>query len=693
MTRHPHILQVQVLQQNIRRMTNQTAGWGHLKCIVYEIHVNTIKELTDRSEAAAAERNMIGRFNACIGVRERTIALSNVVDETERLLQKSPVRNIMTTNSWTMYLVSFNESAFIIQKDNQTVLEYKSQKPLVIYWFTVAAESGWVTWSANCEPLDLDGSPRDGGWSAWSPWTCTVTCGGGEGYRTRKCSNPHPNIFGKLCQGSPTSTGKCNDFPCGDLSPQTLEKIQDYLQKDNYSYVIDEGSSLLLKNNRQLLKIVSKESPNAYYEWTLNGIFIKQDPNHVIFKGDNILIENANIKDAGIYVCMLFRINKKRVVLHVISVAVISKNYDYDTRATRSLILNCNSVILGYIYTDLSLKLFLNNEVYIDHGTTTLAAVNIHQFDSLNMSHTGHWRCVVEQKDLKLSWVTNYLKVNVKKAPNVYTNLMEDKLTAPLFGWLKTDRNVLVALIFIVVSVVLLVISFLVIYFKFWQRKEGFGGKTVVFRSMWKVTKGKKIEVAMKMLKQENPDNYLKEFLTLAGQWAFLQSSAIVRLYGIAFTSSISMVLEYFRLGPLDQYLQANRGIMKTVDLIEAASNLAAALWHLRKEGFGGKTVVFRSMWKVTKGKKIEVAMKMLKQENPDNYLKEFLTLAGQWAFLQSSAIVRLYGIAFTSSISMVLEYFRLGPLDQYLQANRGIMKTVDLIEAASNLAAALWHL
>lgn len=42
------------------------------------------------------------------------------------------------------------------------------------------------------------------------------------------------------------------------------------------------------------------------------------------------------------------------------------------------------------------------------------------------------------------------------------------------------------------------------------QRKEGASGKTVVFRSMWKVTKGKKIEVAMKMLKQENSDNYLK---------------------------------------------------------------------------------------------------------------------------------------------------------------------------------------
>lgn len=221
-----------------------------------------------------------------------------------------------------------------------------------------------------------------------------------------------------------------------------------------------------------MLKIIAKESPEAYYEWTLNGIFIKQEPNHITFQGDNILIEKADIKNAGIYVCMLYRINKKRVVLHVISLAVISKNYDYNTRATRSLILNCNSVILGYIYTDLSLKLYLNNKVYIDHGTTTLAAVNTYEFDSLNMSHTGHWKCVVEQKDLKLSWVTNYFKLNVKKAPNMYTNLMEDKLTAPLFGWLKTDRNVFIALIFIVVSVVLLVVLFLVIYFKFCTLKS-----------------------------------------------------------------------------------------------------------------------------------------------------------------------------------------------------------------------------
>lgn len=118
------------------------------------------------------------------------------------------------------------------------------------------------------------------------------------------------------------------------------------------------------------------------------------------------------------------------------------------------------------------MKLYLNDKVYLDHGTTTLAAVNVYHFDSLNTSHTGDWKCVVQQKDLRLSWVTNYVRMNVKKAPNLYTNLMEDKLTAPLFGWMKTETNVLIGIIFIVVLVHVLVAAFLVIYFKFCTLKQ-----------------------------------------------------------------------------------------------------------------------------------------------------------------------------------------------------------------------------
>ncbi|XP_044265655.1 tyrosine-protein kinase hopscotch [Tribolium madens] len=117
------------------------------------------------------------------------------------------------------------------------------------------------------------------------------------------------------------------------------------------------------------------------------------------------------------------------------------------------------------------------------------------------------------------------------------------------------------------------------------QRKDGSRGITMTYRSMWKVTKGKKIEVTMKVLKQESCDKYLKEFLELAGQYAYLHSDAIVRLFGITLSSNVSLILEYFRLGPLDQYLREHKGILKKVDLIEAASNLASALWHLKENG------------------------------------------------------------------------------------------------------------
>lgn len=42
------------------------------------------------------------------------------------------------------------------------------------------------------------------------------------------------------------------------------------------------------------------------------------------------------------------------------------------------------------------------------------------------------------------------------------------------------------------------------------QKRESSEGVTVVYRSMWRIIKGKKIEVAMKVLKRESCDKHLK---------------------------------------------------------------------------------------------------------------------------------------------------------------------------------------
>lgn len=46
-------------------------------------------------------------------------------------------------------------------------------------------------------------------------------------------------------------------------------------------------------------------------------------------------------------------------------------------------------------------------------------------------------------------------------------------------------------------------------------------------------------------------------------------------------SKDVFVVMEYFKLGPLDQYLRDKRNIIKVVDLIEAAASLASALWYL----------------------------------------------------------------------------------------------------------------
>lgn len=51
-------------------------------------------------------------------------------------------------------------------------------------------------------------------------------------------------------------------------------------------------------------------------------------------------------------------------------------------------------------------------------------------------------------------------------------------------------------------------------------------------------------------------------------------------------------------------------------------------------------TKLYHAMWRIAKGKKLEVAMKILKNEE-NNYTKEFLELIGKWGQLRSGALVR----------------------------------------------------
>lgn len=57
--------------------------------------------------------------------------------------------------------------------------------------------------------------PVDGKWSSWSKYGgCSVTCGGGSQYRSRKCNKPAPENGGKPCVGPSQQSRRCNSQRC-----------------------------------------------------------------------------------------------------------------------------------------------------------------------------------------------------------------------------------------------------------------------------------------------------------------------------------------------------------------------------------------------------------------------------------------------------------------------------------------------
>ena len=98
----------------------------------------------------------------------------------------------------------------------------------------------------------------------------------------------------------------------------------------------------------------------------------------------------------------------------------------------------------------------------------------------------------------------------------------------------------------------------------------------------YKVTVGllDKDSVVVKEAKQERDT---VSFLKTVNDWVHLKSDCLVAMRGVVMFPP-SLVMDYYSLGPLDEFLVSNQSQLKPVDLIESATYCARALWYLEEK-------------------------------------------------------------------------------------------------------------
>ncbi|GBP07978.1 Macrophage colony-stimulating factor 1 receptor [Eumeta japonica] len=484
---------------------------------------------------------------------------------------------LIVPDKWTRYDIFHNEHVLIVYRNDEAIMGWKPDVALVVYFFAMSCEKGWLLWTVNCAPPDIDSAPVDGGWSQWSEWHCSVTCGKGIGMRTRTCDNPKPNIFGKMCEGSALDTGPCSEFECGQISPETYDLIRWRLRHEYFSIRAAEGDEVSFVSPVDIIDRIRRESPLSDVRWTHKGTVLSMPTEKYSVVNDTITVKNVDQADGGTYLCLVYADDDTRTPLRAVVVAVEPSRTDKVLIEGSRMFLMCKTAPLPLVYTDLDIKLYLNNTLYSNTDVASPLTADGIRIRRVQFHHSGIWHCSVEQYDLGFRWVTAIYKVKVKERPSFLHHLMEDKLTRVIFGNMSSVNVIAVAIAIFVV--------FIIISVALGSQKVGSDGITTTYKALWKLDETKKLEVAFKTLQKEKANEHLKDFIELASKWACVQSSSIVRLYGITLSSPSAMVLEYLPYGPFDAYLRDNEEKVKPLHLKKVSTGLARALWDLSEAG------------------------------------------------------------------------------------------------------------
>ncbi|KAL9880141.1 tyrosine-protein kinase hopscotch [Glossina fuscipes fuscipes] len=108
-------------------------------------------------------------------------------------------------------------------------------------------------------------------------------------------------------------------------------------------------------------------------------------------------------------------------------------------------------------------------------------------------------------------------------------------------------------------------------------------GRMIKMRADWVQEGGfKDVNVTLKVLKY---DEDFPKFMNLSNTWSRIYSPYIIKLYGLTLTTPYTMVMEYSKFGPLNEFLQHYKSKISLHQLLDVVHGLVRGIVYLQEHG------------------------------------------------------------------------------------------------------------
>ncbi|CAF1229422.1 unnamed protein product [Didymodactylos carnosus] len=296
----------------------------------------------------------------------------------------------------------------------------------------------------KCETNSI--CPINSGWSAWSNWKCSATCGTNvTAERKRTCNNPPATFGGLHCDGNKTEIKICSTLRTCYTGPSEFNFIYYSIDRQNSSFIVKEGSTLTvpcrIKTQNNFSFSIGRLLRSVMIHWRLNGEDLLIDPKRMIFEKTSLIIFNVRPFDSGVLECMILvpTLTAIYVPISFSSIAVIS-SATLNVPLFKPIIINCNFKSFTLFNSVLKRPLVSTYKFSVEYSKQTHLSRIIQKKDVVSQmekirltnqsSHSDDnevIKCKVKEFDKKNGerknrnlrlWTTNIIKIHILKTPS-----------------------------------------------------------------------------------------------------------------------------------------------------------------------------------------------------------------------------------------------------------------------------------